>query len=124
MPKYHLTDNARRYRRLMWATTLAAAPALAMTVQGIRGETSVFVGILAALVFVASMAAAAMLGLKMHRQTLLDRDKQARRAMIVMMAETLGKESSESLEQIRTRGGMSGEAADLILKARQAKDAE
>ena len=124
MPKYHLTNNARRYRRLMWATALAAVPALAMTVQGIRGETSVFVGILAALAFLAAIATAAVLGFKMHRQTLLDRDMQARRAMIVLMAETLGKESSESLEQIRGRGGMSGEAADLILKARQAKDTE
>jgi hypothetical protein len=124
MPKYHLTSNARRYRRLMWLTALAALPALALVIQGLRGETSLVVGILAVLVFLTAISVAAVLGLKMHRQTLIDRDMQARRAMIVMMAETLGKESDESLEHIRERGGMSGEAADLILKARQAKDAE
>jgi hypothetical protein len=41
--------------------------------------------------------------------------------MIVMMTATLGKETSESLEKIRDSGGLTGEAADLILKGRQAK---
>jgi len=124
MLKYHLTDNARVYRRLMWVTALTAVPALALAIRGVQGSTSPFWGVLGGLVFLGALGTAAVLGFKMHRQTLADRDMRARRGMIVMMAETLGKESEESLEKIRKRGGMSGEAADMILKGRQAKAAE
>jgi O-antigen ligase len=81
----------------------------------------VALGILGALVFLGAIGTAAVLGLKVRRQTLADREMQSRRAMIVMMTATLGKETDESLEKIRNGGGLTGEAAGLILKGRHAK---
>ncbi|MEE8361951.1 MAG: hypothetical protein V3R71_07325 [Gemmatimonadales bacterium] len=121
MARIKLTDNARHYRRRMWLTTIAGLPALLLAIRGIQERVPVVLGILGALIFLGSIGMAAMLGRKMHSQSLADREMHSRRAMIVMMTATLGKETDESLETIRDRGGLSGEAAGLILKGRQAK---
>ena len=121
MARIKLTDNARRYRRRMWLTTIAGLPALLLAIRGAQERVPLVLGILGALIFLGAIGMAAVLGLKMHRQSLADREMHSRRAMIVMMTATLGKETDESLETIRDRGGPSGEAADMILKGRQAK---
>lgn len=121
MARIKLTDNARRYRRGMWLVTIAGLPALLLAIRGAQGRVPVFLGILGALMFLSAIAIAAVLGLKVRRQTLADREMQSRRAMIVMMTATLGKETDESLEKIRDGGGLTGEAAGMILQSRQAK---
>ena len=121
MARIKLTDNARRYRRRMWFVTIAGLPALLLAIRGAQGRVPVALGILGALVFLGAIGTAAVLGLKAHRQTLADREMLSRRTMIVMMTATLGKETDESLEKIRDGGGLTGEAAGLILKGRQAK---
>lgn len=121
MARIKLTDNARRYRRRMWFITIAGLPALLLAIRGVQGRAPVVLGILGALVFLGAIGTAAVLGLKAHRQTLADREMLSRRTMIVMMTATLGKETDESLEKIRDGGGLTGEAAGLILKGRQAK---
>ncbi|GEM_PF-4720076 len=121
MARIKLTDNARRYRRRMWLTTIAGLPGLWLAIRGAQERVPVVLGILGALIFLGSIGMAAVLGRKMHHQSLADREMHSRRAMIVMMTATLGKETDESLETIRDRGGLSGEAAGLILKGRQAK---
>jgi hypothetical protein len=121
MARLKLTDNARRYRRRMWLITIAGLPALLLAIRGAQGGVPVALGILGALVFLGAIGTAAVLGLKVRRQTLADREMQSRRAMIVMMTATLGKETDESLEKIRNGGGLTGEAAGLILKGRHAK---
>ena len=57
----------------------------------------------------------------MHRQTIADREMHARRAMIVMMTASLGEQSDEKLERVEAQGGLSGEAAGMILRNRRAK---
>ncbi len=121
MARIKLTDNARRYRRGMWLVTIAGLPALLLAVRGAQGRVPVFLGILGALLFLGAIGTAAMLGLKVRSQTLADREMYSRRAMIVMMTATLGKETDESLEKIRDGGGLTGEAAEMILQGRQAK---
>ena len=121
MARIKLTDNARRYRRGMWLVTIAGLPALLLAIRGAQGRVPVFLGILGALMFLSAIAMAAVLGLKVRRQTLADREMQSRRAMIVMMTATLGKETDESLEKIHDGGGLTGEAAGMILQSRQAK---
>jgi hypothetical protein len=121
MARIKLTDNARRYRRGMWLVTIAGLPALLLAVRGAQERVPVFLGILGALLFLSAIGTAAMLGLKVRRQTLADREIHSRRAMIVMMTATLGKETDESLEKIRDSGGLTGEAAGMILQGRQAK---
>lgn len=121
MARIKLTDNARRYRRRMWFITIAGLPALLLAIRGAQQRVPVALGIFGAVVFLCAIGMAAVLGRKTHRQTLADREMQSRRAMIVMMTATLGKETDESLERIRDRGGLTGEAADLILQGRQAK---
>jgi len=124
MPRLQLTDNARRYRRLMWVVVLLSLPGLWVAIQGLRGLVPRSLGIAAGLAFLAGVFLAAALGFKAHRQTLADRDIQARRAMVVMLAATLGKQEDEALERIRAKGGLSGEAAGLILKNRHADTPE
>jgi hypothetical protein len=121
MARIKLTDNARRYRRAMWLVTIAGLPALLLAIRGAQGRVPVFLGILGALLFLGAIGTAAMLGLKVRRQTLADREMHSRRAMIVMMTAKLGKETDESLEKIRDGGGLTGEAAGMILQGRQAK---
>jgi hypothetical protein len=121
MARIKLTDNARRYRRGMWLVTIAALPALLLAVRGAQGRVPVFLGIIGTLLFLGAIGTAAMLGLKARSQTLADREMHSRRAMIVMMTATLGKETDESLEKIRDGGGLTGEAAEMILQGRQAK---
>ena len=119
MARIRLTDNARQYRRLMWLVALAGLPALLLAIRGARDQVPMALGILGGVVFVTAVVTAAVLGLKMHRQTLADREMQARRAMIVMMTATLGEQSDKKLESIEAHGGISGEAAGMILKNRQ-----
>jgi hypothetical protein len=122
MARIKLTDNARPYRRGMWFITIVAGlPAMLLAIRGAQGRVPVTLGLLGALVFVGAIVTAAVLGLKAHRQTLADREIVSRRTMIVMMTATLGKESDESLEKIHDGGGLTGEAAGMILKSRQAK---
>lgn len=121
MARIKLTDNARRYRRRMWLTTIAGLPGLWLAIRGAQERVPLVLGIFGALVFLGANVMTAVLGLKTHRQSLADREMHSRRAMIVMMTATLGKETDESLETIRDRGGLSGEAAGMILKGRQAK---
>ena len=121
MARIKLTDNARRYRRGMWLVTIAALPTLLLAVRGAQGRVPVFLGIIGALLFLGAIGTAAMLGLKARSQTLADREMYSRRAMIVMMTATLGKETDESLEKIRDGGELTGEAAGMVLQGRQAK---
>jgi hypothetical protein len=121
MARIKLTDNARRYRRGMWLVTIAGLPALLLAIRGAQGRVPVFLGIIGALMFLSAIAMAAVLGLKVRRQTLADREIHSRRAMIVMMTAALGKETDESLEKIRDGGGLTGEAAGMILQGRQAR---
>lgn len=120
MPRVQLTDNARRYRRLMWTVVLLSLPLLWLAIQGLRGLVPQGLGIASGMAFLAGVFVAAALGFKAHRQTLADRDISARRAMVVMLAATLGEQTDEALERIRTQGGISGEAAGLILQNRHA----
>lgn len=124
MPRIQLTDNARQYRRLMWLVVVLSLPGLWLAIQGLRGLVPGAVGITAGLAFLAGIFLAAALGFKTHRQTMADREMQARRAMVVMLAATLGKQEDEALERIRAKGGLSGEAAGLILKNRHADTSE
>lgn len=121
MARTSLPDNARRYRHLMWLTTVVGLIALLVAFQGGRAKLPQAVGIAGAVVFFVSITVAAWLGLKMHRQALADREMQARRAMIVMLAAKLGEQDDESLEQIVAQGGLAGEAAGMILRNRQGK---
>lgn len=121
MARLKLTDNARRYRRQMWITVLVALPGLIVAIRGAQDRLPSALGILGAVWFLGAIGVAATMGLKVHKQTLADRAMQSRRAMIVMMTATLGKETDESLEKIRDKGGLTGEAADLILKGRAKK---
>ena len=121
MARAQVTDNARRYRRLMWLVALAGVPALFLAVRGAQRQVPVGLGLAGAAVFLLAIATAAVLGLKMHRQTLADREMHARRAMIVMLTASLGEQSDEKLERVEAQGGLSGEAAGLILRNRRAK---
>ncbi len=85
---------------------------------GAQRQVPVGLGLAGAVVFLLAIATAAVLGLKMHRQTLADREMHARRAMIVMMTASLGEQPDEKLERIEAQGGISGEAAGLILRNR------
>ena len=124
MARIRVTDNARRYRRLMWLVALAGLPALFLAIRGIQGRAPFGIGLAGAIVFLLAIATAAGLGLKMHRQTIADREMHARRAMIVMMAASLGEQSDEKLERIESQGGVSGEAAGMILSNRRAEPDE
>ena len=119
MARTALPDNARRYRQLMWLTTAVGIVALVVAFQGGRGVLPQAVGVSAAAVFFVAITLAAWLGLRMHRQALADREMQARRAMIVMLAAKLGEQDDESLQRIVEQGGMPGEAAAMILRNRQ-----
>jgi hypothetical protein len=124
MARIRVTDNARRYRRLMWLVALAGVPALFLAVRGIQGRVPVWLGLAGGIVFILAIVIAAVLGLKMHRQTIADREMHARRALIVMMAASLGEQSDEQLKRIETQGGISGEAAGMILRNRRAEPDE
>ncbi len=121
MARAPLTDNARLYRRAMWLVTVFGLLALMLAIAGARGLLPVGLGIAGGAVFGISILLAGVLGIKMHRQALADRELAARRAMIVMLAATLGKQDDSALERIKTQGGPAGEAAALILEGRQAK---
>ena len=124
MARARVTDNARRYRRLMWLVALAGLLPLFLAIRGIQGRVPVGLGLAGAIVFVLAIVTAAVLGHKMHRQTLADREMHARRAMIVMMTASLGEQPDEKLERIESQGGISGEAAGLILRNRRAEPDE
>ncbi len=124
MRRAPLTDNARLYRRSMWLVTGGGILALAIAVAGARGNVPVAIGIAGGVLFAISILLAGVLGLKMHRQALADREMAARRSMIVMLAATLGKQDDAVLEGIRTQGGPAGEAAALILEGRQTSAGE
>ena len=59
MARIKLTDNARRYRRLMWLTTIAGLPALALAIRGAQERVPLVLGILGALVFLGAIGMAA-----------------------------------------------------------------
>ncbi len=122
MARTVVTDNARRYRRLMWLVAVAGLPALLLAIRGVQGRAPIGLGLAGAVVFFIAIGAAAVLGLKMHRQTLADREMHTRRAMIVMMTASLGEQPDEKLERIEAQGGVSGEAAGMILRSRSAGD--
>ena len=103
----------------MWLVALAGLPALALAVAGARDRVPVALGLAGAAAFLVAIGTAAVLGFKMHRQTLADRRMQARRSMIVMMTATLGEQSDEDLERIAAQEGIAGEAAGMILEARR-----
>ena len=124
MPRAPLTDNARLYRRSMWLVTACGILALAIAIAGARGIVPVAIGIPGGVLFAICILLAGVLGLKMHRQALADREMAARRSMIVLLAATLGKQDDAALERIKTQGGPAGEAAALILEGRQAKAGE
>ena len=121
MARAPLTDNAKSYRRAMWLVTVFAVVALALAVAGAREMIPVVLGIAGGVLFAISILLAGLLGLKMHRQALADREIAARRSMIVMLAATLGKQDDSALERIKAQGGPAGEAAGLILEERRAK---
>ncbi len=121
MTRAPLTDNARLFRRQMWLVTIVGLLALLVAVAGVRGSVPVGLGIVGGVLFGISIISAGVLGLKMHRQALEDRELAARRSMIVMMAETLGAQDDDALRKIRDKGGLAGEAAELILKNRHKK---
>jgi hypothetical protein len=108
----------------MWLVTACGVLALAVAIGGARGILPVALGVAGAVLFAVTIALAGVLGLKMHRQALADREIAARRSMIVMLAATLGKQDDAALERIKTQGGPAGEAAALILEGRQAKAGE
>lgn len=122
MARPRVSDNASRYRRLMWLIAIAGIPALLLAIRGIQGRAPMALGVTGGIVFFLAIGTAALLGLKMHRQTLADRDMQARRAMIVMMTASLGELPDDKLESLEGQGGISGEAAGLILQNRRSKD--
>ena len=124
MPRAPLTDNARFYRRFLWLVTGCGILALAIAIAGARGIVPVAIGIVGGVLFAISILLAGVLGLKMHRQALADREMVARRAMIVMLAATLGEQDDTALERITVQGGPAGEAAALILEGRLAKAGE
>lgn len=105
----------------MWVVTACGILALAIAVAGARGIVPVAIGIAGGILFAISILLAGVLGLKMHRQALADREMAARRAMIVMLAATLGEQDDTALERITVQGGPAGEAAALILEGRRAK---
>lgn len=121
MPRAPLTDNARVYRRSMWLVTTCGIIAVAIAIAGTRGVVPVGIGIAGGGLFAVCILLAGVLGLKMHRQALADREMAARRSMTVMLSATLGKQDDSALERIKARGGPAGEAAALILEGRQAK---
>ncbi len=122
MARTVVTDNARRYRRLMWLVAVAGLPALLLAIRGVQGRAPIGLGLAGAVVFFIASGAGAVLGLKMHRLTLADREMHTRRAMIVMMTASLGEQPDEKLERIEAQGGVSGEAAGMILRNRSAGD--
>jgi hypothetical protein len=73
----------------MWLVTGGGILALAIAVA---------IGIAGGVLFAISILLAGVLGLKMHRQALADREMAARRSMIVMLAATLGKQDDAVLE--------------------------
>jgi hypothetical protein len=108
----------------MWLVTGGGILALAIAIAGARGNVPVAIGIAGGVLFAISILLAGVLGLKMHRQALADREMAARRSMIVMLAATLGKQDDAVLEGIKTQGGPAGEAAALILEGRQTSAGE
>lgn len=106
----------------MWLVAVAGLPGVLLAMRGAQGRVPLWLGFVGALLFMVAIAAAAVLGIKMHRQTLADRAMQSRRAMIVMIAAELGEQSDEQLESIQTQGGIHGEAAGMILQNRKATD--
>jgi len=124
MPRAPLTVNARLYRRSMWLVTGCGVLALAIAIAGARGIVPLAIGVAGGVLFAISILLAGLLGLKMHRQALADREMAARRSMIVMLAASLGKQDDAALERIKTQGGPAGEAAALILEGRRAKAGE
>jgi len=105
----------------MWLVAMAGIPALLLAIRGIQGRVPMALGFAGGIVFFLAIGTAAFLGLKMHRQTLADRDMHARRAMTVMMTASLGEQPDDKLKRIEAEGGIPGEAAALILQNRRSE---
>ena len=61
------------------------------------------------------------MGLRGHRQVLLDRERASGQFMILAIAGQLGKQDDATLQAIAGKGGPAGEAARLILEGRAQK---
>lgn len=71
------------------------------------------------LMFFGSALGAVWFGLKAHQQSLADREREGRLAMIVAIAQQLGKQDEATLRTIAGKGGPAGESARMILAGRE-----
>ena len=113
------SEAALALRRSMRLTTLISLVGLALAIGGARGRFPVGVGVAGGVIFLLAILSAAWMGVRASQQAREDREMEAGRAMIVMLAAELGKQDDATLERIATKGGPAGEAARLILQGRR-----
>ncbi|HTS88064.1 MAG TPA: hypothetical protein VMG41_06185 [Gemmatimonadales bacterium] len=71
------------------------------------------------LMFFGSAVAAVWFGFKAHQQSLADREREGRLAMIVAMAAQLAKQDEATLRAMIRKGGPAAESARMVLAGRQ-----
>ncbi|MFI5235693.1 MAG: hypothetical protein ACHQXA_08285 [Gemmatimonadales bacterium] len=114
-----ISPQARQYRVAMWLLTVVAVAALVPAVQGIRGAIPQPIGLAAGGIAVAAFVLGGRFGLRGIRIAREQRERDAARTALVLMAGMLRRQSDAQLEAFATREGEIGEAARLLLERRR-----
>lgn len=114
-----VSEGARSLRTVSWVVLVLGLVVLGMIWMAVRGVLPrESMGSLLT-IFFALMAGATLLGLKSRRQAVVDRERESRSAMIILIAAQLGRQDNDTLARIVAKGGPAGEAAAMVLAGRR-----
>jgi hypothetical protein len=112
-------DKARSFRTLTRVALGLALLSLLLVFAATRGWVRRETITSSLLMFIGSATGALWFGLKAHQQSLADREREGRLAMIVAIAAQLGKQDEATLRKIAGKGGPAAESARMILAGRE-----
>ena len=111
----------RAYRFGMWGLVALGLPGLFAAFLGARRVIPVPLGIAGGFAFFTCVLLGALVGLQARRQLQLQREKENRSAMLVILAAQLRIQDDVVLQRIAGKGGPAGEAAEMVLQGRREK---
>lgn len=111
--------ETRSLRVATWVVLLLGLLTLGLVVAGIRGWLPRATVPSSLAMFGGFLLAAIWLGLKAHRLSILERERESHRAMVIVIAAQLSRQDDETLASIAGRGGPAAEGARMVLAARR-----